>query len=65
MDLPSSQETLIDIFEHVENYFRRLEGYTEVPPSPAMMDLMVMIMVEVLSILGIVTMEIRQGRTSE
>ena len=65
MDVPSSQETLIDIFEHVENYFRRLEGYTEVPPLPAMMDLMVMIIVEVLSILGIATKEIRQGRISE
>ena len=61
----SSQETLIDIFERIENFFRRLEVYTEVPPTAEMMDMMVKIMVEILSILGIATKEIKQGRTSE
>ena len=64
-DVRSSQETLIEIFERIENFFRRLEVYTTVPPSPEMMDMMVKIMVEVFSILGIATKEIRQGRTSE
>jgi len=64
-DVLSSQETLIDIFERIENFFRRLEVYTEVPPTPEMMDMMVKIMVEILSILGIATKEIKQGRTSE
>ena len=39
--------------------------YTEVEPTPEMMDIMVQITVEVLSILGIATKEIRQSRTSE
>ena len=64
-DVHSSQETLIDIFERIENFFRRLEVYTEVPPTAEMMDMMVKIMVEILSILGIATKEIKQGRTSE
>jgi len=64
-DIRSSQETLIDIFERIENFLRRLEVYTEVPPTPEMMDMMVKIMVEILSILGIATKEIKQGRTSE
>ena len=64
-DVRSSHETLIDIFERIENCFRRLEVYTEVPPTPEMMDMMVKIMVEILSILGIATKEIKQGRTSE
>ena len=64
-DVRSSQETLIDIFERIENFFRRLEVYTEVPPTVEMMDMMVKIMVEILSILGIATKEIQQGRTSE
>ena len=64
-DVRSSQETLIDIFERIENFFRRLEVYTEVPPTAEMMDMMVKIMVEILSILGIATKEIKQGRTSE
>ena len=62
MDVRSSQETLIDIFEHIENFFRRPEVYTEVPLTP---EMMVKIMVEILAILGIATKEIKQGRASE
>ena len=64
-DVSSSLETLIDIFERIENFFRRLEVYIAVPPTPEMMDMMVKIMVEVLSIMGIAIKELRQSRTSE
>ena len=46
-------------------FFRRLEVYTEVPPTTQMMDAIIRIMVEVLSILGIATKEVKQGRLSE
>ena len=42
----------------------RLEKYIDVRPSAAMTDIIVKIMVEVITILGIVTKEVRQGRTS-
>jgi hypothetical protein len=61
----ASQDTLFDIFEHMEMYFRRLEIYTEVPPTMEMMDLIIQIMVEVLSIIGLATKEIKQGRLSK
>jgi hypothetical protein len=61
----ASQDTLIDIFERIETFFRRLEIYTEVPPATEMMDIIIQIMVEVLSILGIATKEIKQGRMSK
>ena len=64
-DVDSVQDVLIDIFERIENFFKRLETYTEVRPSAAMTDIIVKIMVEVLNILGIATKEIKQGRTSE
>jgi hypothetical protein len=64
-DVRASQDTLIDIFERIENFFRRLESYTAVEPTPEMMDIIAKIMVEVLSILAIATKEIKQGRTSE
>jgi hypothetical protein len=64
-DVRASQDTLIDIFERMENFFRRLEVYTEVTPTTEMMDIIIKIMVEVLTILGVVTKEIKQGRTSE
>ena len=42
----------------------RLEKYIHFRPTAAMVDIIVKIMVEVISILGIVTKEIGQGRTS-
>jgi hypothetical protein len=64
-DVRASHNTLLDLFDRIEGFFRRLETYTEVPLTPEMMGITVKIMVEVLSILGIATKEIKQGRTSE
>jgi hypothetical protein len=64
-DVNAAQEALIDIFERIENFFKRLETYAEVKPSEGMTDIIVKIMVEVLNIMGIATKEIKQGRTSE
>ena len=65
MDVRASQDTLIDIFECMENFFQRLEIYTRVSPPLEMIDIIVKIMVEVLSILGMATKEMKQGRTSK
>lgn len=65
MDVHASQDTLIDIFERMENLLQRLEIYTNVSPTPEMIDFIVKIMVDVLSILAIATKEMRQSRTSE
>ena len=46
-------------------FFRRLQIYTEVPSTLEMMDITVQIMVEILSILGIATREMKQGRMSK
>jgi hypothetical protein len=64
-DTQKSHETLIDIFERLEGFFRRLEIYTEVAPPTRMMDTIIQIMVEALTILGIATKEIKQGKISE
>ncbi|KAH9015864.1 hypothetical protein EDB85DRAFT_2280173, partial [Lactarius pseudohatsudake] len=63
-DVRSSQDALLVLFGRLEYFFKRLEQYIEVRPTAAMTDIIVKIMVEVLSILGIVTKEIGQGRTS-
>jgi hypothetical protein len=55
----------VDIFDRIEMFFRRLEMYTEVPLTTEMMDTIIRIMAEVLSILGMATKEIKQGRTSK
>jgi len=56
---------LVDLFERIESFFKRLESYTEVKPSEEMTDMMVKIVAEVLSVLAIVTVEIKQRRRSQ
>jgi len=56
---------LVDIFSRIEKFFKRLESYTEVPPTATMTDMIVEIMVEVLAILAIATKEIKERRSSE
>ncbi|KAH8986717.1 hypothetical protein EDB92DRAFT_1818199 [Lactarius akahatsu] len=63
-DVDASQEALADLFERIENFFKRLESYTEVPPTDAMTDIIVKIMVEVLNIFAIATKEMKQGRAN-
>ena len=64
-DTRASQDALIDTLERIEMFFRRLEIYTEVPPTIEMTDIIIQIMVEVLSILGIATREVNRGRISK
>ncbi|KAH9007530.1 hypothetical protein EDB84DRAFT_212288 [Lactarius hengduanensis] len=61
-EVEASQDVIVDIFERIENFFRRLEVYTEVPPTPAMADMMAKIMAEMLDILGTATKEMKQSR---
>ena len=56
---------LVDLFERIENFFKRLECHTELKPSEAMTGMMVKIMVEVLSVLAVVTVEVKQRRRSQ
>ena len=43
-DVNAAQDALIDIFERIENFFKRLETYTEVRPSDAMTNIVVKMM---------------------
>jgi hypothetical protein len=63
-DVEASREVLIDLFGRIENFFKRLESYSSVPPTDAMTDIIVKIMIEVLNIFAIATKEMRQGRAS-
>ncbi|KAH9999584.1 hypothetical protein BJV74DRAFT_986495 [Russula compacta] len=64
-DVVASKDVLVDIFERLESFFRRLESYTEVSPTTAMTDMIVKIMVEVLSVLAIATKEIKQRKSKK
>ena len=62
--MSASQDMLVDLFERIESFFKRIESYIELKPSEAMTDMIVKIMVEVLSVLAIVTVEVKQRRRS-
>jgi len=64
-DVNASQDTLVDLFSRIENFFKRLESYTEISPTPAMSSMIIKIMVKVLTILGIAMKEMKQWRSSE
>ena len=63
-EVDASLETLVDLFESIENFFKRLESYIEVPPTNAMTEIIVKIMVEVINVFAIATKEIKQSRAS-
>jgi hypothetical protein len=64
-DTDASQQKLIELFNRIEHFFRRLEIYIGITPTTAMRDMIVEIMVEVLTILAIATKEVKRGRLSE
>jgi hypothetical protein len=64
-DVSASYDALVDLLESIEHFLNRLNIYTNIPPTPAMAEIVAKIMVELLSTLAIVTKQIRQRRPSE
>ncbi|KAH9162308.1 hypothetical protein EDB89DRAFT_2234739 [Lactarius sanguifluus] len=64
-DVAASKDALAELFERIGFFFNRLESYTEVTPTAAMTNIITKIMVEVLTIFGIATKELRRGSASE
>jgi len=64
-DVSAGQGALFDLFNRIENFFRRLEVYIGLPPTVEMTDSIVDVMAEVLRILALVTKEIKRGIISE
>ena len=60
----ASYDALVDIFECIENFLRRLKIYTDISLPRAMTEMVVKIMVELLSVLALATKQINQGRFS-
>jgi hypothetical protein len=63
--LNNSYDALLDLLESIEHLLNPLNIYTQIPPTPAMDEMMVKIMVELLSTLALTTKELKQGRLSE
>ena len=63
-DTAANRDVLVKLFERIESFFKRLKIYTNVSPSPAVTDELANNMADVLSILGIATKGIKEGRIS-
>ena len=61
----SSYDALVDLFECLGNFVKRLEVYATIPPTPMLTELVIKIMVELLSVLALATNQIKQGRFSK
>jgi hypothetical protein len=64
-DVSASYDTLVDLLESIERFVSRLDIYTRIPPTVAMAEMIVKIMVEILSTLALVTKQVRQKRLSK
>jgi hypothetical protein len=61
----ASYDALAELFESIERFLSRLDIYTRIPLVPAMANVVVKIIAEVLSILAVATKQVKQGRLSE
>jgi len=61
----SNCDALVDLFESIEHFLNRLNIYTRIPPTPAIDEIVVKILVEFISTLALVTEELKQRRPSE
>ncbi|KAF8267206.1 hypothetical protein EI94DRAFT_67756 [Lactarius quietus] len=57
-----SRDMLVELFDRIESFFKRIKTYTEVPSTPDLIDALAKIMAEVLSILAIATKGMKQKR---
>ncbi|KAH9003233.1 hypothetical protein EDB83DRAFT_2682426 [Lactarius deliciosus] len=61
-DVRASHGAIIDLFERIESFFKRLEVYTEISLSTKMAEVLVKIVIELLSILSTATKEVKRRR---
>jgi len=58
----ASYDALVEIFECVEGFVRRLMIYTKIEkPDPALAEVLIKIMAELISILALATKQMNQG----
>jgi len=63
--IESSYDLLVDLLGSVEHLLRRIEIYTQIPHTPALDEMVIKIMIELISTLALATKGLTQGRSSE
>lgn len=64
-DVSASFDALVDLLECIGNFLNRLDIYTKIPPTAAMTEVVVKIIVELISTLGLATKQVKLRRPSE
>ena len=64
-DARASQGAVIDLFERIESFFKRLEVYNQISLDTKMAEVLVKIVIELLSILSIATKEVKRPLASK
>ena len=57
----SSYDALLELFECLASFLKRLEIYTTIPPTPLLTEVVVKILVQLLSVLALASKQIKQG----
>jgi hypothetical protein len=63
-EVSSDYDDLLDLFECLGNFLKRLEVYTNIPPTQMMTDVIVKILIELLSVLVLARKQMKRGRFS-
>jgi len=61
----SNCDALIDLLESIEHFVNCLYIYTQIPPTHTVDEIVVKILVELISMLALVTEQLKQRRSSE
>ena len=64
-DVSASYDALVDLFESMESFLRRLNIYSKIPPTSEMTEIFTKILIEFLSTLALGTQQAKQGRLSK
>ncbi|KAH9022776.1 hypothetical protein EDB85DRAFT_353432 [Lactarius pseudohatsudake] len=62
-DAWASHDALVDLFERIQFFLKRLGVHTRISPTKDMVEILVKIMAEVIAILSIATKEMQQSKT--
>ncbi|KAH9027509.1 hypothetical protein EDB83DRAFT_2319668 [Lactarius deliciosus] len=62
-DVWASHDVLVDLFERIQFFLKRLGVHTRISPTKDMVDILVKIMAEVIGILSIATKEMQRSKT--
>lgn len=64
-DISGSYDALVELFESFESFLRRLDIYAKIPPTTAVVEVVIKILIELLATLALATQQAKQGRLSE